>query len=281
MASIPRLWPNRIDQAARKVVDTTKDHRRDVLMNRIIEDRSSRFSFMTNRVSHSSSRDCRDKQALEARALKIVGAAQAGSAAAFDELQRLYSARLFQIVLRITKNREDAEDALQDTFLRAFVALRKFEARSGVYSWLTRIAINSSLMILRRRRARPEAILSSFFETEDPCVQLEIRDTAPDPEQMCQLGELSNNLMQAVKKLKPVLRTPIQIRLEAELSVKDLADALNISVPAAKARLFRARACLATRLKRSHVANGPMPHRLVGTGLLARRQNRDQGCPTC
>jgi RNA polymerase sigma-70 factor, ECF subfamily len=246
-------------------------------MSCIMEDRSSRFSSATNCVSRSSSRDCSDKQALEVRALKMVGAAQAGSAAAFDELQGLYSARLFQIILRITKNREDAEDALQDAFLRAFVALRNFEARSGVYSWLTRIAINSSLMILRRRRARPEAILSSFFETEDPCVLFEIRDTAPDPEQMCQLGELSNNLLQAVKKLKPMLRTPIQIQLDAELTVKELADALNITVPAAKARLFRARARLATKLKRSHVANGPMPLRLVGKGLLAREQR----CPTC
>ena len=183
--------------------------------------------------------------ACNARALVMILAAQAGSAAAFDELQILYSARLFNIILRITKNREDAEDALQNTFLRAYVSLRQFEGRSSVYSWLTRIAINSALMILRRRRARPEASLPCFSELEDFYMQAEVEDPAPDPEQICALRELRENLSFAIQKLKPPLRTPIEIRLDQELSLNELAETLNLTVPAVKGRLFRARSRLA------------------------------------
>ena len=83
---------------------------------------------------------------------KLVAAARAGSSAAFAELREMYAQRVFRKLLTMTKNREDAEDALQDTFLRAYMALHTFEERSSFYTWVMRIAINSALMILRRRR---------------------------------------------------------------------------------------------------------------------------------
>src|ERR1700678_882378 len=92
---------------------------------------------------------------------RLVYAAQSGCRAAFDELVSLYSRRVRRTVLAITKNSEDAEDAMQESFLRAFLAISRFEGRSSFYTWLTRIAINSALMILRRRRARPEFSLST------------------------------------------------------------------------------------------------------------------------
>jgi len=231
-----------------------------------------------NLRSQSSSVDSNDRLAFEARALKIVTDAQAGSAAAFDELQKLYSARLFQTVFRITKNREDAEDALQDTFLRAYVALRKFEARSSVYSWLTRIAMNSALMILRRRRSRPEAILSCLLESEEFYAQLELKDPAPDPEQICALRELSNELSLAIQRLKPRLRAPIEIRLDRELSLKELAHTLNLSVSAVKARLCRARAYLTRKAKVNGVGSH-VPLGLIGKSPLISHQNRERHCP--
>src|SRR5258708_206732 len=90
------------------------------------------------------------------RSEQLVSAAQAGSSSAFGELRDIYSPRVYRQLLTITKNREDAEDALQDAFLRAYLAIHAFEGRSTFYSWLTRIAINSALMILRKRRTRPE-----------------------------------------------------------------------------------------------------------------------------
>ena len=90
------------------------------------------------------------------RDLELVAAAKGGSSAAFEELQSRYSRRLFRRIQLITKNHEDAEDALQETFLHAYLALDSFEGRSQFASWLTRIAINSALMVLRRRRTRAE-----------------------------------------------------------------------------------------------------------------------------
>jgi RNA polymerase sigma-70 factor (ECF subfamily) len=172
----------------------------------------------------------------------------AGSTAAFDELQRMYSARLYRMIFRITRNREDTEDALQDTSLRAYVALQHFEGRSSIYSWLTKIAINSALMILRRRRSRSGALLISSSHEEDGFVPMEIKDSAPNPEQVFDLRQRCKDLSHAIRTLEPKLRTPIELQLAGELSMKDIAEALNLSMPAVKARLHRARARLATRL---------------------------------
>lgn len=184
---------------------------------------------------------------LVGRETQIMAAARSGSAAAFDELQRKYSSRLFRTILRITRNREDAEDALQETFLHAYLALGRFEGRSSVYSWLTRIAINTALMILRRRRSRPEVSRISSFDEVEGYSPLEIRDTSHNPEQLCDLRQRSDYLLHAIGKLEPSLRGAIEIQMTGEYSLKDIADTLQISVAAVKARLFRARARLARR----------------------------------
>lgn len=177
--------------------------------------------------------------------LEIAAAAQTGSSAAFDELQRQYSRRLFWTIQRITKNREDAEDALQDTFLRAFLALPQFEGRSSVYSWLSRIAINSALMILRRRRTRREADAVFSEEGCDDYYPLQIEDKAPNPEQLSELRQRCHRAIDAIQKLKPHLRAPIEIQMTDRRSMEELARELNISVAAAKTRLYRARVWLA------------------------------------
>jgi RNA polymerase sigma-70 factor, ECF subfamily len=172
---------------------------------------------------------------------EIVAAAQAGSARAFAELHALYSRRLFKTIFAITRNREDAEDALQDTFLRAHLALHTFEGRSNIYSWLTRIAINSSLMMLRKRRAHPELL---FDPHPDGCVEpacFEVKDSAPDPEQTYQLHQLHVRMQRAIRKLDPLLRTPLQIQVTRGWSVKEIGNVLNISEAAVKTRLHRAR----------------------------------------
>jgi len=192
------------------------------------------------------------KQPSRERDAEIMVAAQAGSANAFDELQRLYSPRLFRTVLRITKNREDAEDAVQDAFLRAYLALSYFEARSSVYAWLTRIAINSALMILRKRRCRHEAMFVSSFGELDHDLPFEVADTALNPEQWCDLSERSRLMLYAIGRLEPTLRAPIEIQLAGEYSMKEIADSLNISVTAVKARLHRARTHVAKRVS-SHL----------------------------
>lgn len=179
-----------------------------------------------------------------ARESQIIATAKPGSIAAFEDLLQQYSGRLFRTILRITKNREDAEDALQDTFLRACAALHRFEGRSSIYSWLTRIAMNSALMVLRRRRTHPE-VLFSLLEEGDSHFPFEAQDAAYNPEQLCDLHQRSRRLLRAIRKLEPRLRAPLEIQLVGELPVRDIASALNISVPAAKSRLYRARTRLA------------------------------------
>jgi RNA polymerase sigma-70 factor (ECF subfamily) len=180
----------------------------------------------------------RDKQ--------LAAEAQRGSLVAFEQIETNYRPQLYRTILAITRNHEDAEDALQDTFLRAYVGLRYFEGRSSVYSWLTRIAINSSLMLLRKRRARAEVFFSSFFEEGGGgAPALEFRDMAPNPEQLFDQRQLSIGLRCAIERLDPKLRGPILMHLVTEGSMKEIAEGLNISIAAVKARLHRAR----TRLK--------------------------------
>jgi len=180
----------------------------------------------------------------------IVLAAQAGSSSAFEELYALYSPRLYRTIVAITKNPQDAEDALQETFLHACLAIRAFEGRASFYSWLTRIAINSALMILRKRRARAEILFDP--QPEDQLVGFcsELRDSAPNPEQVYELRQLKTRLQHAMRKLGPSLSEPIRMRIADESSLKEIGRALNISDGAVKARLYRARLRLSVAQQR-------------------------------
>jgi RNA polymerase sigma-70 factor (ECF subfamily) len=175
---------------------------------------------------------------------RLVLAARSGCGMAFNELWDLYSRRVFKTILGITKNAQDAEDALQDSFLRAFLALENFEGRSSFYSWLTRIAINSALGILRKRRCRPEGSLDPSSGREDGSERAEVRDWAPNPEQIYDQEEKRAKLMQAIHRLPKDLRVAVQTRVTEDCSVKELACRLNISEAAAKSRLYRARTML-------------------------------------
>src|SRR5215472_15729471 len=191
------------------------------------------------------------KQMRAMRDRQLVSEAQAGSPDSFDQLQRLYRPKLYSTILAITKNREDAEDALQDTFLRAYIAIRHFEGRSSVYSWLTRIAINSALMILRRRRVRAEVFFDSPSGEQDGNHPLQVMDAALNPEQIWAQQQQWTHVLCAIERLDPKLRAPVQVLLTRECSLNEIAQTLDITVAAVKARLHRARRRLtSTRLMR-------------------------------
>ena len=228
-----------------------------------------------------SSRNQTAVQGIAARELEIITAPGKGSTMAFDELQKEYSSRLFKTILRITKNWEDAEDALQDTLLRAYLALHGFGGRSSVYSWLTRIAINSALMVLRKRRSRPEAFLICSFEGGDGDPPLELKDSSSNPEQLCDLRQRKDHVLRAIRNLEAPLRAPIEAQLAGGYSVKEVADTLNISVAAAKARLYRARVRLLQRASVHSGARKRVPARFVDTGAYASLKSREQQWTTC
>jgi RNA polymerase sigma-70 factor, ECF subfamily len=187
----------------------------------------------TSRGTHSGKDAAR-------RDLELVAAAKAGSTFAFEELQNLYSHRLYGRILSITRNREDAEDALQETFLHAFAGLDSFEGRSQFATWLTRIAINSALMTLRKRRARPEVSFDLPSEPEGHSPSLDVRDTALNPEQVYDQSQRYYCALRAVQRLHPKLRTALSIWMKQECSVKEVARALDLSVATVKSRLHRA-----------------------------------------
>ena len=165
----------------------------------------------------------------------------AGTPGAFAELHSTYSRRLFRTIIAITKNREDAEDALQDTFLRAYTSLHTFEGRSSLYSWLTRIAVNSALMILRKRRVRAEISLDPWPDLTSGEVCIEIRDSLPDPEQRCDQSQRQTRLQRAISNLDRSLKGPTWMRINEEASIRDIGRAFGLSQGAVKARLHRAR----------------------------------------
>ncbi|QNI30515.1 sigma-70 family RNA polymerase sigma factor [Alloacidobacterium dinghuense] len=172
---------------------------------------------------------------------ELILAARRGSHAAFAELQRTHSHRVYQRILSITRNREDAEDALQDTFLKAYLALPSFEGRSKLSSWLTRIGINTALMILRRRHCRPEMSFEQQQDFEGACAHLEIPDGAPNPEQLYDQQQRCHAIRRALQRLDPKSRAVMDIRLSEEHSTKEIAQDLGVSVASVKSRLHRAR----------------------------------------
>lgn len=195
------------------------------------------------------------------RDLALVAAAQSGSAAAFAELREVYSPRVYRTIFAITKNHEDAEDASQDAFLRAFLALKNFEGRANFYSWLTRIAINSALMLLRKRRSRPELSFANGSEHNEELQAFEFPDASPTPEQICEQRQRQIRLMRAIRKLEPRLRAVVEIQMRHDCSVRDIAEMLQISEAAVKSRLYRARARLT-------------PARVFGNVAFPRRESK-------
>jgi RNA polymerase sigma factor (sigma-70 family) len=179
----------------------------------------------------------------------VVMAAQAGDAQAFGELWIRHSGMVFRQVMRIVKNREDAEDIMQDTFLRAFVHLDKFEARSQFSTWLTRIAVNGALMILRKERGRPTMSIDSRFEA-GVWSQLEVEDPRPDLERLYIKHERDPLMRSAIARMRPSLSAVIQHQIMNECSLAETAQYLGLTVPAAKSRVARARRTLRKALIR-------------------------------
>jgi RNA polymerase sigma-70 factor (ECF subfamily) len=180
------------------------------------------------------------------RSKELVRAARSGSAVAFTELMEIYAQRVYRKLLIITKNREDAEDALQDTFLRAYRGLPAFEERASFYTWVTTIAINSALMILRQRRNRSEVSFDRASATEEDFPVLEFQDTRPTPEYICVHRQRYAHTLRSIRKLQPRLRQVIEMQMMDKRSTREIAQALDISEAAVKSRLRRARMRLDT-----------------------------------
>ena len=175
---------------------------------------------------------------------QLIAAAKTGKRAPFGELCERHVKRVFCVAHRITRNREDAEDAAQDCLLNAFVHLQDFDGRSRFATWLTRIAINAALMKLRKKRGIREVPVDEPNPSPALGLHWEIQDAAPDPEETYRLHERKQIVNAAISGLRPRVRRVVELHQLQEHSVRETAQILGISTGAAKARMFQARVAL-------------------------------------
>jgi RNA polymerase sigma-70 factor (ECF subfamily) len=186
----------------------------------------------------------------------LVAQAKAGDQNAFAELVNRYERKVYRLAKNITRNDEDAEDVLQDAFLKAYTHLDNFKGDSKFYTWIVRIAVNEALMRLRKRKTDRSVPLDEPVELGEETVTREIAVWDDNPEQRYSQEEWRRILDEAVDTLKPDFRTVFVLRDIEEMSTEETAETLGISVPAVKSRLLRARLALRETLTRQFKRKG-------------------------
>jgi RNA polymerase sigma factor (sigma-70 family) len=198
--------------------------------------------------------------------MHLVAAAKNGDHQAYAELCRRHSQRTLRTVLRITRNVADAEDTLQESLLKAYMHIGEFDGRSAFSSWLTRIAINNALMLLRKKRSQPVYSFETDPQAEDVKFA-EPTETSHNPEESCIQKALENELAKAILYLPPSLRDIVQHHYREHASVAQTAKTFGISESAVKSRLFRARSRI-----RMHLETTKYPPRGIASGTPNRSQ---------
>jgi RNA polymerase sigma-70 factor (ECF subfamily) len=186
----------------------------------------------------------------------LVARARTGDTGAFSELVKHYERRVYRLAKNITRHDEDAEDVLQEAFLKAYEHLDRFQGNSAFYTWLVRIAVNEALMKLRKRKTDRTVPLDEPIDLGEDEMQREIAVWEDNPEQRYSREEMQKILDDAVDTLKPDFRTVFVLRDIEELSTEETAETLGISVPAVKSRLLRARLALREKLTRQFKRKG-------------------------
>ena len=187
-------------------------------------------------------------EAIESEESADLALARTGDATAFSNLIQRYEGKIFRLAQHITQNREDAEDVLQETFLKAYTHLDQFQGNSKFYTWIVRIAVNQALMKLRKRKTDRTVSMDEGIDTGEDIVAREIATWEPSPEEQYSREELAEILDSAVQSLAPPYRTVFVLRDIEDFSTEETAAALELSIPAVKSRLLRARLQLREKL---------------------------------
>jgi RNA polymerase sigma-70 factor, ECF subfamily len=204
----------------------------------------------------------------------LVEAARSGNEEAFVKLWNHHSKKIFGTVIRIVKNHEDAEDVLQEVCLRSFINIQRFDGRSKIYTWITRIAINTALMTLRRKRARSPMVTFADAEGWHP---LDIPDESIDIEESCARNERAALLRKAVSCLSPTLQTVIEMYLSQDVSLIEIAELTGISVARRRLAYFARELHCANRWIASCIAVD-FPHRGIREQRFGTDSGRDAIC---
>jgi len=197
----------------------------------------------------------------------LIAATKNGESQAFEFLVKRHEAKTFSLAFRITRNREDAQDVVQQSFHKAFMHLDRFQGKSSFSTWLTRIVINEGLMCLRRTRARREVSFDDVKSESEDLFAPEIPDRGENPAEIYEQLEKERILCEATNQLSVEFRTVVCLQLE-ERTVRETAEILGLGIGTLKARLFRARQKLRVLLTRA-------PEFRRGQATAKPRQRRD------
>jgi RNA polymerase sigma-70 factor (ECF subfamily) len=214
--------------------------------------------------------------------MTLVAAAKMKNPQAFEILVERHARRIFFAARRMTHTREDAEDVVQQSLQKAFVHLDQFEGKSSFSTWLTRIAINEALILLRKSRGLREVLMNDSAEGEDGLFVLEIPDSGPSPEDNYSQRERQRILFSALNELPHGMRRAIQLRELGERSTEETARIMGISSAAVKARVFHGRRKLRERVKRyveSAWASGKEASHTIGNTTHISQDK--VGCNAC
>lgn len=184
--------------------------------------------------------------------------ARRGDPEAFATLVELYSARIFSACFGYLGNRQDAEDCVQETFIKAYRGMGDYNNLSSFYTWIYRIAINTCLDFRRRNKHKPVLSIDEALETEDSQVFQQVPDRGPLPDELAESAEMTRLVRQEIAGLPSYLREIIVLRDLEGLSYHELSEILHLSEGTVKSRLSRARRHLMERIKiREQSAAGP------------------------
>lgn len=181
---------------------------------------------------------------------QLLSQAKSGDQQAFSVLCLRYEEMLKQRIFRIIRHSQDTEDVLQDTFLSAYRHLHTFRETCKFSTWLIRIAINRSLMLLRKRRSLPKIVSNEITQDGRSFVAWEFRDPGPNPEQNCITGQTVLRLRNAIQRLPPAARSVMELYYRQGSHLKEAAATLGITKEAAKSRISRARRMLSRSMKK-------------------------------
>lgn len=193
------------------------------------------------------------KKAGDGNEAALLAAARKGCCAAFEELVNRYGQKIHRLGLKITGSPQDAEEVLQDTFLKAFEHLGNFRGDSGFYTWVVRIAVNEALMKLRKRRGERLVAMEIAADNENDAMPREFADPWPNPEQILLQAESHAILNAAAQSLPPGFRSVYVLRDLEEFSIRETMQLLGLTVASVKTRLLRAR-----RRVRRELCNTPI-----------------------
>ena len=219
--------------------------------NRLVTARRARL----NRIDSDASRQLNSESKVAPRNLSndwaLVQQAIAGNTEARESLFACHTARLYRTAFSVLRNKEDAEDALQEGLCKAYTSLPSFEGRSSLYSWLTRIVINAALMIRRKNNAHPEASLDDIQENQPERLRGGAVDPRPDPERICAIVEFNTLVEECVDILPRALRAAFRLRVVHGFSSAESCRMLGVPANTFKSQIFRARQRLAVILQQA------------------------------